>query len=47
MKNTVKTEMEIYSLVGVGTRVTIVIPGEKIKIKQFRGDRREIHSIGR
>ena len=47
LKNTVKTEMEIYSLVGVGTRVTIVIPGEKIKIKQFRGDRREIHSIGR
>ncbi len=47
LKNTVKTEMEIYSMVGVGTRVTIVIPGEKVKIKQFRGDRREIHSIGR
>lgn len=47
LKNTLKTEMEISSLVGVGTEVTIIIPGKKAAIKELVGDRREIHSIGR
>lgn len=47
LKNTVRSQMEISSLIGVGTKVTIVIPGEKSKVKERSGDRREIHSIGR
>lgn len=47
LKNTVKTEMQINSIIGVGTEVIIVIPGEKTKVKQLGGNRREVHSIGR
>ncbi len=47
LKSTVNTQMKISSIVGVGTEVTIVIPGEKSKIKESEGERREIHSIGR
>lgn len=47
LKNTLNTEMEIDSLIGRGTTVTIVIPGEKKKSVKKQGERREIYSIGR
>ena len=47
LKATVNTQMDISSMIGVGTEVTIVIPGEKPKIQKIEGERREIHSIGR
>lgn len=47
LKSTLNADMKIDSWVGIGTKVTITIPGEAINIKQLKGDRREIHSIGR
>lgn len=47
LKNIVKAEMDITSLVGFGTTVKITIPGERKKVRLEGGDRREILSIGR
>ena len=42
-----KAEMEIKSLIGIGTTVKIIIPSKKQKLKIESGERREILSIGR
>ncbi|WP_206458739.1 sensor histidine kinase [Anaerovorax sp. IOR16] len=47
LKSTVRAEMEITSLIGLGTTVKIIIPGERKKIRLESGKRREILSIGR
>ncbi|MEA4986547.1 MAG: histidine kinase [Anaerovorax sp.] len=47
LKSTVKAEMEITSLIGIGTTVKIIIPGERKNIRLESGERREILSIGR
>lgn len=47
LKSTVKAEMKITSLIGIGTTVKIIIPGERKNIKLESGERREILSIGR
>lgn len=47
LKSTVKAEMEITSLIGIGTSVKIIIPGERKNIRLESGERREILSIGR
>ncbi|QZY54541.1 sensor histidine kinase [Crassaminicella profunda] len=47
LKSTVKAEMEITSLVGIGTTVKIIIPGERKNVRLESGERREILSIGR
>ncbi|MBE6035326.1 MAG: sensor histidine kinase [Clostridiales bacterium] len=47
LKSTVKAEMEITSLIGIGTTVKIIIPGERKNARMESGERREILSIGR
>lgn len=47
LKSTVKAEMKITSLIGIGTTVKIIIPGERKNIRLESGERREILSIGR
>lgn len=47
LKIMLKAEMEIKSLVGIGTIVKIIIPGKKQNLKFESGERREILSIGR
>lgn len=47
LKIILKAEMEIKSLVGIGTTIKIIIPNKKQKLKSESGDRREILSIGR
>lgn len=47
LKSTVKAELEITSLIGIGTTVKIIIPGERKKVRLESGERREILSIGR
>ena len=47
LKNTAKAQMDIESMPGFGTKVRILIPGEREKIQRLEGERREIHSIGR
>ena len=47
LKSTVKAEMKITSLIGIGTIVKIIIPGERKNIRLESGERREILSIGR
>ncbi|MFV0517966.1 MAG: sensor histidine kinase [Aminipila sp.] len=47
LKSTVKAEMQITSLIGLGTTVKIIIPGERRNIRLESGERREILSIGR
>lgn len=47
LKSMVKAEMEITSLIGIGTTVKIIIPGERKSVRLERGERREILSIGR
>ncbi|WP_022818887.1 sensor histidine kinase [Fusobacterium russii] len=42
-----KAEMEIKSLIGIGTTVKIIIPSIKQKLRSESGERREILSIGR
>lgn len=42
-----KAEMEIKSLIGIGTTVKIIIPNKKQKLRVESGERREILSIGR
>ncbi len=47
LKSTVKAQMEITSLIGIGTTVKIIIPGERKNVRLESGERREILSIGR
>ena len=47
LKSTANAQMEIESMVGFGTKVRIIIPGEKKKTNEMEVNRREIHSIGR
>ncbi|QXM06949.1 sensor histidine kinase [Crassaminicella indica] len=47
LKSMVKAKMEITSLIGIGTTVKIIIPGERKNVRLESGERREILSIGR
>ncbi len=46
LKTMIGARLEIESYIGIGTKIQIIIPGERKKIKEM-GERREILSIGR